>query len=43
MQKRGGKSLDQVLQGGLDERWQPWGAGFMKEESWIRILYAEIR
>lgn len=35
-----GKSVDQIVADGLDERWVSWGAGFINEERWIRTLAA---
>jgi glyoxylase-like metal-dependent hydrolase (beta-lactamase superfamily II) len=35
-----GMSADEVVAQGLDERWAPWGEGFVDEERWIRILAA---
>jgi cyclase len=34
-----GKSIDQILQQGLDDRWDSWAAGFISEERWIQTLY----
>ena len=35
-----GLTTEQILAEGLDERWAPYGAGFINEERWIRILVA---
>jgi len=32
--------LDALIENGLGERWQSWGAWFIKEETWIRTLAA---
>ena len=32
--------LDALIETGLGERWQSWGAWFIKEEAWIRTLAA---
>jgi glyoxylase-like metal-dependent hydrolase (beta-lactamase superfamily II) len=35
-----GRSVDEIVTDGLDERWASWGAGFVNEERWIRTLAA---
>ncbi len=37
--KTSGKTVDQVVADGLDEKWQSWGVGFINEERWIKTLY----
>ncbi|WP_425451718.1 MBL fold metallo-hydrolase [Alteromonas aestuariivivens] len=38
-QKAAGKSLDAVIQEGLDEKWKDWSWSFISEEKWISTLY----
>ncbi len=33
-----GLSVEQIIEQGLDSKWHSWGAGFINEERWIRIL-----
>ncbi|MEQ8859614.1 MAG: MBL fold metallo-hydrolase [Pseudomonadales bacterium] len=33
-----GRSVDEIVEAGLDDEWASWGAGFINEERWIRIL-----
>ncbi|MEX0943691.1 MAG: MBL fold metallo-hydrolase [Pseudomonadales bacterium] len=35
-----GKSADQIVDTGLEEKWDSWGAGFINEERWIRTIVA---
>lgn len=35
-----GLSVDEVVSEGLDDKWAPWGEGFIDEERWIRMLAA---
>jgi cyclase len=35
-----GLTVDELVARGLDERWAPWGSGFIDEERWIRTLAA---
>ena len=37
-----GKSADEIIATGLDPRWASFGAGFINEERWIRILLAGL-
>lgn len=37
--KTAGKTVEQVVEQGLEEKWQSWGAGFINEERWIKTLY----
>ncbi len=34
-----GKSIDEILEAGLDVKWKDWAAGFITEERWIQTLY----
>lgn len=33
------KTLEQIKKEGLPEEWKSWGAGFIKTDTWIEILY----
>jgi cyclase len=35
-----GLTVEALVARGLDERWAPWGSGFINEERWIRTLAA---
>ena len=37
--KAAGRSVDDIVEEGLDEKWQEWGWQFINEEKWIRTLY----
>ncbi|MCZ6855869.1 MAG: MBL fold metallo-hydrolase [Gammaproteobacteria bacterium] len=36
-----GKNVEEIIAAGLGSRWEGWGAGFINEERWIRILQAD--
>ena len=38
-----GASLDEVIESGFGEEYADWGAGFINEERWIRIIDADRR
>lgn len=38
-QKRAGVSLQQLIEKGLDNKWQQWSWNFITEEKWITTLY----
>ncbi len=38
-QKAQGKSLEELVNTGLDQKWQSWNWDFITEEKWIRTLY----
>lgn len=40
--KVAGKTLEQVQQAGLSNRWQKWQDGFIKEPTWIKIIYTSL-
>lgn len=40
-QKRAGKSVDDVIEAGLDEKWSAWSWQFINEERWIKTLYPQ--
>lgn len=35
-----GKTADEIVDAGLGEQWNTWGAGFINEERWIRTIVA---
>ena len=37
--KFNGMTLEQAIEEGLDDKWEPWGNFFIKEDRWIRTLY----
>ena len=37
-----GRSIDELLQQGLDDRWESWAAGFISEDRWIQTLYTSF-
>jgi cyclase len=37
-----GKTLDQVKAEGLPAEWKSWGAGFIKTEMWLEIVYRSL-
>ena len=37
-----GKSADEIIAAGLDPQWDSYGAGFINEERWIRILLSGL-
>ena len=39
---RNGTSLDALLEKGVDAKYASWGAGFINEERWIRIVHASL-
>jgi glyoxylase-like metal-dependent hydrolase (beta-lactamase superfamily II) len=38
-QKALGKSVENIIQDGLDEKWKTWSWEFINEEKWIKTLY----
>lgn len=34
-----GRSMEEIVEMGLDSRWDSWGSGFINEERWIQTLY----
>lgn len=38
-EKAKGKSVEQVIEAGLDEKWKSWSWRFITEERWIKTLY----
>lgn len=34
-----GKSREDILTQGMDDRWESWGSGFINEERWTQTLY----
>ena len=40
--KSAGKTLEQAQQAGLSDRWKKWGDGFIKEPTWIEIIYTSL-
>ena len=37
-----GKTLEQMKSEGLPEEWKSWGAGFIKTDRWIEIVYRSL-
>lgn len=37
-----GKTLEQIKSEGLPAEWKPWGAGFIKTDMWIEIVYRSL-
>ena len=37
--KTQGKTLEEIIAVGLDDKWTSWGTGWINEERWIRTLY----
>ncbi|RMD91798.1 MAG: MBL fold metallo-hydrolase [Calditrichaeota bacterium] len=37
-----GKSLDEIKQEGLPEKWKSWGSGFVNTDFWIETIYKSI-
>ena len=37
-----GMPVDAIIERGLGEQWQPWGAGFIDEATWIRTVAASL-
>ncbi len=37
-----GKTLEQIKGEGLPEEWKSWGAGFIKTDSWIEIVFRSL-
>ena len=40
--KDAGKTLEQIQQAGLSNRWQQWQGGFIKEPKWIETIYSSL-
>jgi cyclase len=38
-----GKTLEQIKAAGLPETWKPWGAGFIKTDQWIELIYRSLK
>ena len=38
----GGKSLDEIKAGGLSDRWDGWGSGFINEGVWIETIHQSL-
>ncbi len=38
----GGKSLDEIKEAGLSERWEDWGAGFINRDFWIETIHTSL-
>lgn len=36
-----GKSVEEIVEMGLDDKWESWGSGFINEERWIKTLYRQ--
>ena len=36
---KAGKSLEQIKQAGLPDKWKDWGTGFIKTDKWIETIY----
>jgi len=39
---KAGKSLAQLQEAGLGEKWKPWGGGFIDTKAWIALLHASL-
>jgi len=37
-----GKSVDEIVEAGLDAKWAEWGTGFINEASWIRTIAGSL-
>lgn len=37
-----GKSIDEILTAGLDNKWDTWAEGFINEERWIQTLHSSF-
>jgi cyclase len=37
-----GKSLEQIKSEGLPDEWKSWGAGFIKTEQWIELIFKSL-
>lgn len=37
-----GKSVDEIVESGLDAKWAEWGTGFINEASWIRTIAGSL-
>jgi cyclase len=42
-QAAAGKTLEQIKVAGLPETWKPWGAGFIKTDQWIELIYRSLK
>jgi len=40
--KKAGKTLAQIKAEGLPEEWKPWGAGFIKTDVWLELVYNSL-
>jgi cyclase len=38
-----GKTLEQIKSEGLADEWKPWGAGFIKTDLWLEIVYKSLK
>jgi hypothetical protein len=36
------KSLDQIKKEGLPAEWNSWGAGFIKTDAWLELIYRSL-
>ncbi|HEV2836142.1 MAG TPA: hypothetical protein VGW58_12530, partial [Pyrinomonadaceae bacterium] len=36
------KSLEQIKTEGLPAEWKPWGAGFIKTDQWLELVYRSL-
>jgi cyclase len=41
-QAAAGKTLEQIKAAGLPEIWKDWGAGFIKTDQWIELIYRSL-
>ncbi len=39
---RGRKTLAQIKSEGLPDEWKSWGAGFIKTDLWLEIVYNSL-
>ena len=37
-----GKTLEQIKAEGLPEEWKPWGAGYIKTDIWLELIYNSL-
>jgi len=40
--KKAGKTLAQIKAEGLPEEWKPWGAGYIKTDVWLELVYDSL-
>ena len=38
----GGKSLDEIKEAGLSDRWEGWGSGFINKDFWIETIHTSL-